>query len=454
MNRVRIMLNSRKRFVCSAAIAAVFVVLAGGANALAGVAVRCVPSLSVNPACTVAYSTIGAAVGPSVWGDIVIVGPGIYKESVSIPTSGVTVLGAQAGRDARVGRNDPSKESIIDASGTTNGAAFYGGPPTGPVVIDGFTLQGGTGGNCGAGIATWANQTYVLNNIIQNNAVGVFLGESEGSLIEHNLFKTNNEGAPGSEESNAVVTAGYGIAGFTNNGLAIIENAFTGNEAAAIYIPGGPPGGAITGNTSENDGSFVVLTGTNGILINRNRVKSFDQLSGTVEIGTTGASADAAVDIGGGNSNLVIRDNDLEGKEGSSPSNGIAFTTVFGPGSSNYVVVRNNKIKGFPDNGIVAEASSGARTLTEAFITGNEAKDNGADGILIQESTGNIGNILLGNFAEGNQVFDCEDDTALAGGGVFTLGTYNTWFNDIGSLSFPAGICTPPSTMMAPLEQH
>jgi len=39
-------------------------------------------------------------------------------------------------------------------------------------------------------------------------------------------------------------------------------------------------------------------------------------------------------------------------------------------------------------------------------------------------------------------VFDCQD-TSLATGPGYTLGTHNTWFNNIGNLSSPNGLCTP-----------
>jgi len=61
MNRLRITLNDGRRFVYPAAMAAVLVLLAGGANALA-YGVHCVPKLSVNASCTDYYTTISAAV--------------------------------------------------------------------------------------------------------------------------------------------------------------------------------------------------------------------------------------------------------------------------------------------------------------------------------------------------------------------------------------------------------
>jgi pectin methylesterase-like acyl-CoA thioesterase len=79
------MLNDRKRFVCSAAMAAVFVLLAGVANALAAPTVRCVPNYTINSSCTpTVYPTISAAVSAAASGDIILVAPGTYPESVTV----------------------------------------------------------------------------------------------------------------------------------------------------------------------------------------------------------------------------------------------------------------------------------------------------------------------------------------------------------------------------------
>jgi hypothetical protein len=430
------MLNNRRRFVISAAVAAVLVLLAGGANALAAATVRCVTktSASPNPNCTAAatYPTISLAVAAAVGGDIIVVGPGTYNESVTISIP-IFLFGAQAGKDARYGRHDPTKESIVDAGGQGNGDAFF--VMGNYVVIDGFTIQGGTNGICAAGIYWNGGEfTQILNNIIQNNAAGVYqrLPSSTSTLIEHNLFKTNNEGTAGPLDL-PVKGAGYGIVGGLSSGVAITENAFTGNKTAAMYIYSGVNGGAITKNTSENDGSFVIFDNCQHTQFSHNQGKNFGAL------GPGAITADAAIEIGHGSGNLEISDNDLE--EGKAPiSNGIAFTTTLGGSPSGYCKVNNNRIKRFPGNGIVAETLSGAGTVYNSSISGNEVQDNGLHGIFIEGATTNNTNIgLFDNEAEGNHVLDC-NDTSTGNG---TLATGNTWFNSTGNSSSPTGLCTP-----------
>jgi len=438
MISLHIMLNNQRGFVISTAMAAVLVLLAGGANAGAPppITVRCVPNVSINPGCVVAYSTISLAVTNALSGDAIFVGPGTYNESVTISTPGLSLFGAQAGNDARLDRH--GAESIVNGMGSP---AFIVSADY--VVIDGFTVTGGTataanaypGGILVGSTSAAIQWAQVLNNVIEENGTGVYLGKANSPLVEHNLLRNNNTGAG--------MWVGLGI---VSNGVTfpvINENELTGNKMAAIFVGGGG-NAVVTNNTSENDGSFVLYASTNQCLFSHNRGKNFGHKGVLpIVVNSTPYYADAAVDVGPNNSYLVISDNDLE--NGEAPiSNGIAFTTAFassplGTTPSYNVFVKNNEIKGFPENGIVAEQQSGTGTLLYSFIGGNKVRDNGSDGIIIEGAGVNNHNIeLFDNEAEGNHV-DCNDTTS--GGG--TLGAWDAWFNNAGNSSSPPGLCTP-----------
>jgi len=457
MLRLHIMLNNRRRFVLSAAMGAAFVLFAGGANALA-ITMWTVSKTSSNSTCSspsqTTCNTIQSAVTAASSSDVILVGPGTYSESVVINETGqnrdgLTLLGAQAGRDARLDRHGP--ESVVNATGTGNpgitvNALF--------VVIDGFTITGDSAAIPPAGIVVGSQPTgyywaQILNNILENSGTGVYLyrpssdsaHRSPYAVIEHNLFRGDITAGTG-------VNVGFGVFSNGATGPVITENAFTGNKAVAIVISGGDHA-EITNNTSEDDGAFVAYVGAIQSLFSHNRGKKFGHNGLPVVINqgpnTLKIYPDAAVDIGPGNSHLVISDNDLEKGE-SHISNGIAFTNTFpaaaaggNPTYNYYVTVKNNKIKGFPENGIVAEEQSGG-TLIYSWILGNKVLDNGSDGISIQDSNYNIS--LFDNQVEGN-LLDCNDATTE---GTGPSGITDIWLNDTGNSSNVTGpppLCTP-----------
>ena len=144
MIRLHIMLNNRWRFVISAVLGSLIVLLAGSANALGGlppVTVRCVPSHTINSSCSATdYPTISAAVGVAVSGDAILVGPGTYNESVTI---GNRMLSPSSVRKLEMmhGWTDTIRRGI-DRGWRTGSPAFI--VNANYVVIDGFTVTGGT----------------------------------------------------------------------------------------------------------------------------------------------------------------------------------------------------------------------------------------------------------------------------------------------------------------------
>ena len=489
-------MNGRKGLACSAAVIVVFVLLAGVANALAITGpkprprnsthkakvvanttgtntVWCVPNVNVYPSCTNAttFTHIEDAVEAASDGDVVMVGPGRYNESVDVETCNLSIFGAQAGRDART--RDGFSETIVDASGkpytgkgTAYGAVFYNNCSND--VIDGFTIQGGTSGAAAAGIYSYEGYTVQFtDNIIQNNAIGIYLYESEeGILVQHNLIRKNNQGTVGSDELKDFQFAGPGVGVVVDesgNGLVITDNAFQGNHAAAVFLEDCWEGVQVTHNTSNGDGALAVLySAAVGIEVSNNQGWNFAAhalpLTGTTY-------ANAAIEVGYYGYGVSINDNVLGG--GAAPNySGIDFTAALGADYTYdpyedvyfydpvcyYCQVSNNRITGFTGYGIVAELMTATgspvyqygqpATLQYSAITNNQIQGNGAGGILIQDAAGNGANSLVNNDLWDNRPFDCEDETLGSSTMIFgTAGTANTWFKDAGESSSPNGLC-------------
>jgi len=435
-----------------AAVAAAYFLFFGGANALGQVTVRCVPSHTLNSSCTgTDYATIQKAVTAAGAGDIVLVGPGTYHESVAIidetghSRDGLALLGAQAGKDARLGRLEPQNESIVDGSRQPAGSTITVEALN--VIIDGFTVQGATAdegtasgidlkGFC-KGLFSPANRAKVVNNIVEQNANGISLNQeacgapgssyppsSGGALLTgvrvlHNFIRDNNS-----------ASLGYGN-GINSGGVdltLVSENAFERNLNIAIRMSNSSHVSVIE-NTSKKDGIFALFYNSSSSKFSNNQGEEFAAEGPPVSSGPLGAVTIAA------STGIVISDNRLE--KGNPPIDDGIELGSYGVGipSSQYLDVLSNHIKRFPANGIYADLDA----FLDSYIVGNTAENNGSDGIFIF-GAGNTNNSFFDNVAVDNAKYDCEDDTT---GGPGTAGTWNRWLRNTGDVSIPSGICAP-----------
>ena len=426
-------MNRSKTAFLAAMMGSLFFAVASNAFAT----VRCVNTTHAGCTAATTYPKIGLAVAASGPGDTIFVGAGQYNENVVIPSadSGLSLLGAQAGNDARKGRGDPKHESTVNAnfSGTTGTAIMVNAMA---VTIDGFTVTGGfTIGNAsGISIESKADGAKVSNNILTGNGTGLSL-DSEGFSppvnnvqVYFNLFKVNNLGCP----SATTCSGGDGIfSGGVQDSL-ISDNAFVQNLTSAIGINSGSSPGSknvvISNNSSDQDAGFVVFTGTSSSTVDNNEVEDSGK-AGAFFPGSGSAAPTEAISIGPGNSNLTIIDNELEGEDNSPITRGIAATGIFGPGLSSNLVLGGNEVHHYSSAAIAADPN----TLVNSNILANEA-DDGAFGIFID--AGNKGNMLAQNEAHG-KTFACKDNSV----GLGTSHTANRWFDNKGDSSSPSGLC-------------
>ncbi len=386
-------------------------------KALAAATIRCVNSTDAS--CQQTYSTIQNAVNAAASGDIILVGRGIYSETVTVTTPNLIFFGARAGMDARIGRLNSIYESVVNATGAGALAGFI--VEAANVVIDGFTIQGFSSPADGSGIdlkggLNPATGALILNNILQNNSQALSMN-FEGSapvtnvVIRRNLFRNNSVGS-----GDGIFTSGA-------QNVTIADNNFRGDPTVAIGI-NNCSNVSISGNTSGRDGGFVIFTGTTNAEFSHNQGQNF--------LGSAAlfpGSGGAAVAIGPGNDGLLISGNTLA----TGGTIGIAATTVFGSGTSQHVSISYNNVSQMEESGIVAQAT----TLVNSIIVGNMSWRNGADGIGVD--AGNSGNFLVENVMRKNAGFDCRDSSTGSG----TLGTNDTWYRNTGIASSPTGLCTP-----------
>jgi hypothetical protein len=353
------------------------------------------------------FDTIQGAVDVARPGATIWVCPGLYEETVKVETPHLTLKGANAGRDAtRSGRHRESIVSHLDPHGTVQLLAD-------DITWDGFTIRGFANQENGPGMATSERHSGYLirDTIFVDNGVGLDLGASgQGpSFVCRNRFVANNE-----------FTAGGGFGIFSERGarqVLITYNRFPGHIGAGVFFADrGHPQRVILidHNKSVDDLSFATLYNTSRVRVTHN--------SATARVGDTDFPGPAsAIFIGARNDRVLVHRNRVHAASG----NGIDVTPSAEPHQG--------------------KPNAAPTSITVSKNTAEHAKLAG-----LHMATGTAHVAVTANTALDNTKWDCQDESA----GTGTAGTANTWTDNLGGTSSPAGLCSPPPTTDQPGHHH
>jgi len=206
-------------------------------------------------------------------GDIILVSPGTYKESLKILKKKITLKSLQG-----------PNSTIIDGNQIGNVVSFTAIFSSGASAISGFTITNAKY----SGIYCSDASTLIENNIITQNKGGGVSGMLSCPKIIHNTISNNSDsGISFNEHSwpevisniirdNATTTYGGGIKFYYKSGITIVNNFITGNSA---QIAGGgicctgfangdminntivgnsaPKGGGVSLNSSPSDNTMI-----------------------------------------------------------------------------------------------------------------------------------------------------------------------------------------------------
>ena len=380
---------------------------------------------------TADVTSIQAAVAAADAYGRVLVCPGSYDESVTIPKP-LTLSGARHGQraDRRCHDRvvDPTRDSVLQHAGVGFDVRAS------DVVIDGFTILPAADGDIGAGIATSESFSgyRIENSVIERNAPGIFLHSdgADATVVQHNCLRDNSSPPP------------FGPTGIVSLSGARLANASLHHN----FLTGHAFGMGFFGTQSElwiADNKFVD--------------------GGSIELqNTTASSVTHNVSIGArrhavalsSSSDVAIRGNRLErGALG-----GVVVFAVEGRPPTARVLVEGNRISEFPrggiivnnasDNTLVGNRVSASGTVGEQragillgdraagnTVQGNRVRDSRGAGVLVW-STGRD-NVITGNRVRGSLELDCHDDSDGDG----TAGTANVWSGNRGETENRPGLC-------------
>jgi hypothetical protein len=344
------------------------------------------------------FDTIQGAVDVAPAGATIWVCPGLYTETVKVETPGLTINGANAGRDASGPRGPESVVTHPDPHGTVQLLAD-------DITWDGFKVLGVAKAVNGPGIYTSPSASgYVIRDtIVEDNGVGLHLG-SDGKRLTFvcgNRFVANNEFNAG----------GFGI--FSDEGarqVLITYNRFEGHNGAGIFFAdrGNPQRQVVIDhNKSVDDLSFATIYSTTELRLTHN--------SATARVGDEHFPGPAsAIFIGARTADVLVHANRVHAASG----NGIDVTD-----------------SPEPDRGLGVEAPQ------RVVVSKNKAEHAVLAGLHM--ATGTAGVKVTANTALANLLWDCQDEST---------GVKNIWTANVGGTSKPGGLCTPPTTTEPPVH--
>jgi parallel beta-helix repeat protein len=426
------------------------------------------------------FHTIQAAVKAASPGDTIKVAPGVYDESVAVPTS-LSIIGGQVHIK---GESGPS----IVASDTTAFALSADG-----IMIKEFTIQPKTsaGNGTAVGIATDAlhsGDTF-RGNVFGNERDGLSLnspttGTVLQSSVAYNQFLHNQTAVvsplglsnariagntftgdvvdsialSGPIQSNVQIignsmTADAPILVVNTSGSEIDGNAISNPHGDAIDLAGGVTGTEVSNNTLTTTIASTLHNGSDGIemksgistaangndRIGGNAITGFDSgisvnsSSGNTIIGNTiQNSSGSGIELVGHGNSLINNTADNNGADGISAvitdSITVGANTADGNRSDGIYVVSSGPAT-LANNTASNNGATGILAVTGgATVTSNTADNNGVDGL---EITAQLGRISY-NTAEFNRGTAASGDAGLViSGASLTVGG-NTTSNNVG----------------------
>jgi hypothetical protein len=374
------------------------------------------------------FKTIQAALDVAKNGDTILVCAGKYNETPVVSKT-VTLLGAQHGVDARTRKASAAAETLIITDGFDVSAD--------KVVFDGFSLQAAFMADEDTAYGLFLHEDHsgyrVVNNIMGGSAGSLFLGSS-GAIqteISHNKFSGGGVFADSDEpsvhahneliEENLFDEALLSFGGPGHSKLRILNNELIRGSSLTLADNVFPTGGAaivdvsVQGNKIEKPGEAPAIS--------LRHVQDSEFLNNTLQDGNA-----AGIAIVGSNSDVYLGGNVISGFGGSAIQVGLLPPSGLDQELTTGLTVDANQLS----HNLYGLALLSAKGNTFAQNTIAHSKAVGID----VDATSLL-NTFERNTVSTSKQRDCQDKSADGG----TSHTHDTWTQDVGSTSSPAGLC-------------
>jgi parallel beta-helix repeat protein len=388
------------------------------------------------------YATIQSAVNASAPGDRINVCPGTYTEEVNIPIGKDNILLRSVQFWAAVVKAPTVMLGLTKSIVRVNGA--HG------VTILAFTITGPGGFGCdslryGVRVDSGGSADILGNHITHihdtpfsgcQNGVAVLVGrQSEATTgsarILGNVIDTYQKNGPtvGNNGSHAEIAYNR-ILGVGPTAL-IAQNGVQASSGATANVRHNfVAGNVYTPQTVVSTGILLFQPGQ--VNVGENTLSSNDV--GVYNFGSAAGSTTAKNRVRASTFDGIVAD--------TVNSNGISYNKIDennGPGIGVYDsqsnALRANMVEDNSDSGILLSNGDSNRFEENRVRNNGTSSGDTTDGIRVD--TFSTGNTLRDNHLRHNLTHDCHDDSLGAG----TAGTANSWTNNEGSTSKPAGLC-------------
>ena len=184
------------------------------------------------------YSTINSAVTHASQGDIIFVRSGIYYENIQINTS-LTLEGQDRENTIIIGNGGLNEPAVLTLAADS-------------VKVSGFTIESANSSSQSQnalGINIEANNCIIIDNIFQNNYIGIFSALQSSTIVTNNIITSSIKD---------------GIRFYAASLNNISNNSIIGNAVSGIALDGYSD--TVTGNILQNNTRGLGLGASNSVI--------------------------------------------------------------------------------------------------------------------------------------------------------------------------------------------